>query len=255
MYTKQDLAQLGKQASDQLIQHGVPLNEAIVKIASSRPDMGKEHVQRVIENANLITFEQMFKGASSKHITFDLADPNEIHAMLDKSEESADPIYSTSPEYRSTSNFFDMIQKEASVAEVPEHVRWRREYHATKTAAAQLEQQLVAADAQAEALTHNFVQMCKRASLDGAGVKPLLQLAGYASHDKEVFAKVAHAVSTALPNAAQGEYVDDLPNRDHPVYKEYAKLEGAIKEAQLLRKGLINAQRMHESVLSEEYVK
>ena len=100
MYSKQDLNLLGKEASNMLLQHGIPLNEAIIKIASKRPDMKKEHVQRVIENANLITFEDMFKGASNKHITFDLADPNVIHAELDQTDQIPDPIYATEPEYQ-----------------------------------------------------------------------------------------------------------------------------------------------------------
>ena len=48
MYTKQDLSSLGKEASNMFLEHGVSLNEAIVKIASRRPDMTKEHVQRML---------------------------------------------------------------------------------------------------------------------------------------------------------------------------------------------------------------
>ena len=61
MYTKESLARLGKQASDMYLKDDIPLSDAIVKIASSRPDMSKEHVQRVVENANLTTFEELFK--------------------------------------------------------------------------------------------------------------------------------------------------------------------------------------------------
>jgi hypothetical protein len=254
MYSKQDLSSLGKEASTMFLQHGIPLNEAIVKIASKRPDMTKEHVQRVIENANLITFEDMFKGASSKHVTFDLADPNVVHAELDKSNDIPDPIYATEPQYV-RSGGFDAFDKEASVAEVPEHVQWRRDYYATKSAAEHLEKFATRSDAKAEAKMHNFIDMCKRASLAGDGLRPVLQLAGYASKDPEVFSKVASAVSSALRGQVkEGEFVDTLPNKSHPVYEAYASLEDTIKTASRHKAGMINAVRMHEEIKSKEFL-
>jgi len=254
MYTKQDLSALGKEASTMLLEHGVPLNDAIIKIASKRPDMTKEHVQRVIENANLITFEDMFKGASNKHITFDLADPNVIHAELDKTEDIPDPIYATEPEYRHSGGF-DAFDKEASLTIVPKHVQWRRDYYATKSAMDRLEKTATAIDAEAEAQTHKFIDMCKRASLVSGGLKPVLQLAGYASKDPEVFTKVASVVTQALKNVvSEGDFVDTLPNKNHPIYESYAQLESTIKLASRHKAGVINAARMHEEVKSQEYL-
>ena len=254
MYTKQDLSLLGKEASTMLLEHGIPLNEAIIKIASRRPDMSKEHVQRVIENANLITFEDMFKTASNKHITFDLADPNVIHAELDKTEDIPDPIYATEPEYRRPGGF-DVFSKEASLSTVPSHVQWRRDYYATKSAMDRLEKTATAIDAQAEALTHRFVDMCKRASIEYGGLRPVLQLAGYASEDKDTFVKVASVVTSALKGSvAEGEFVDTLPNKNHSIYKAYSELESTIKLASKHKAGVINAARMHEEVKSLEYV-
>lgn len=255
MYTKQDLSVLGKEASNMFLEHGVPLNDAIVKIASKRPDMTKEHVQRVIENANLITFEDMFKGASNKHITFDLADPNVIHGELDRTEDIPDPIYATEPQY-ARSGGFDAFSKEASLATVPEHVQWRRDYYATKSAMDRLEKTATAIDAQAEALTHKFVDMCKRASLEAGGLKQVLQLAGYASSDESTFNKVASVVASALGGVVKdGEFVDMLPNQNHPIYKAYAELESTIKLANKHKSGVINAARMHEEVKSSEYLR
>jgi hypothetical protein len=254
MYSKQELAGFGKQASDMFLDHGLPLNDAIVKIASSRPDMTKDHVQRVIENANLITFENMFKGAQSKHVTFELAEPDEVHSMLDHTESIPDPIYVTEPAYAQRTSFLDHIDKEASVAGVPDHVQWRRDYYATKSAASQLEKTAIAIDAEAESQMQKFIEMCKRASLDGAGLRPVLQLAGYASTDEDIFTKVASVTSQALSTTVpHGEYSGVLPNRHHPLYTMYGELEETIKEAQLHKKGLINAFRLHESVKSEEY--
>lgn len=254
MYTKQDLASLGKQASNMFIEQGVSLNDAIIKLASSRPNMSKEHVQRVIENANLITFEDMFKGASSKHITFPLAEPEVIHGALDQTENIVDPIYATEPSYQRLGGF-DHIEKEASYSTVPDHVRWRREYYATKSAMDRLEKTASALDASAEASTHNFIRLCKQASLSGTGLRPVLQLAGYASKDRTIFDKVAHVVTLSLGDAVPlGEYEDTMPNKSHPIYKAYEDLEVSIKEASLHRKGLVNATRMHEEVKSEEFI-
>ena len=253
MYTKQDLSSLGKEASSMFLEHGISLNDAIVKIASRRPDMTKEHVQRVIENANLITFEDMFKGASSKHVTFDLADPDVIHGELDKTEEIPDPVYSVEPQYKRVSGF-DAFQKEASLATVPDHVQWRRDYYATKSAADRLEKTASAINADAEAKTQKFIHMCKIAAFD-TGLKPVLQLAGYASSDKSVFAKVANVVIEALRDTvSEGQYGDALPNKNHPVYRAYEDLESSIKLAAKHKSGMINAVRMHEEVKSREFL-
>ena len=254
MYTKQDLASLGKQASNMFIEQGVSLNDAIIKLASSRPNMSKEHVQRVIENANLITFEDMFKGASSKHITFPLAEPEVIHGALDQTENIVDPIYATEPSYQRLGGF-DHIEKEASYSAVPDHVRWRRDYYATKSAMERLEKTASSFNSAAEAETHNFVRLCKQASLANTGLRQVLQLAGYASKDEEIFSKIAHVVTTAIGDTVPaGDYEDTLPNKHHPVYRAYESLENTIKEASLHRKGLINAARMHEEVKSEDFL-
>ena len=49
-------------------------------------------------------------------------------------------------------------------------------------------------NASAETDTHNFIRLCKQASLSGTGLRPVLQLAGYASKDKEVFNKIGTPV-------------------------------------------------------------
>lgn len=264
MYTKESLAQLGKDASDLYLRHGMPLADAIVKVASSRSDLSKEHVQRVIENANLVTFEELFKTGPSKHVTFDLADPDDVHARLSGGHEPAGDLhnYLTPPDQRdpeddSTDDSddsvdgFDAMPKEKHAHVVPEHVQWRRDYYATRAAVDTLTKQASAYDAQAEAAVHNFIQMAKRASIEG-GIKPVLQLAGFASQDREVFTKIAHAVASALPvGHREGEYTESAPNRAHPLYMAYADAEAAVKLAAHYRTGVINAERIHQRVLSE----
>lgn len=253
MYTKQDLASLGKRVSDEFINHGTPLNDAIIKLASTRPDMTKEHVQRVIENANLITFEEMFKGSSSKHVTFDLADPHEIHAqMQQEKEQDIDPVYLTEPQRDYDISGWQPEVKVASV--VPKDVQWRRDYYATKGAVEHLVKEANTASAKAEAMTHNFVHMVKRAAHVN-GIKPILQLAGYASKDRSVFEKIAQTVTKAMPQMVkEGSYVESVPNKEHPIYKQYEQLERQIKVAHKIKSALINAERYHQSVISENYL-
>ena len=251
MYTKQSLARLGKQASDLYLKEDIPLSSAIVKIASSRPDMTKEHVQRVIENANLVTFEEMFKNNSDKHVVFDLADPEDVHSQLSTASESHDPVYSAPPSYEEY-NPFDYMPKEASVAAVPEKVTARREYYHTKAAVDTLVKEASVVDRKAEQGMQRFIEMCKRASLTH-GLKPVLQIAGYASTDKEVFSKVANVISASIGDrVSEGNFATHRPNTEHPVYKAYSELESTIKMAAFLRKGLINAEVAHRSTKTED---
>jgi hypothetical protein len=216
--------------------------------------MKKDHVQRVIENANLITFEEMFKGAEDKHVTFDLADPDVVHEQLDSTEQHPHPIYSTEPAYTKTASFFDVIELESDTPKVPRSVTWRREYYATKAAADHLEKSASTLDSQAHAETQKFIHMCKQAAMS-CGLRPVLQLAGYASTDESIFDKVASTTVKAVGGVVkQGSYSDVLPNREHPVYKQYARVERMIKDATAHKSGLINAVRMHESVKSEEFL-
>ena len=55
---KQDLAQLGKRAADLHLRGDIPLGEAVVKVAQATPNLTEHHVTRILENANLITFDE-----------------------------------------------------------------------------------------------------------------------------------------------------------------------------------------------------
>lgn len=253
MYTKESLARLGKQASDMYLKEDIPLSSAIVKIASSRPDMTKEHVQRVIENANLVTFEELFRNNSDKHVVFDLADPEDVHSELSASSESPDPIYSAPPEY-TTYSPFDYMPKEAAAPVATNKVVARREYYHTKAAVDSLVKEASIVDRKAEHEMQEFIGMCKRASLTH-GLKPVLQIAGYASTDKDIFSKVAQVVGASLGSTVkEGHFGTSRPNVDHPIYKKYSNLEGTIKTAKLLRKGLINAEVMHRASKTGELI-
>ena len=255
MYTKESLARLGKQASDMYLKNDIPLSDAIVKIASSRPDMSKEHVQRVVENANLTTFEELFKSSFDKHVVFDLADPHEVHQNLSNEQDSKPHhVYTAEPSYEDGFNPFDHLSQEkaSSYGYVPEHVQRRREYYATKAAVDTLVKEASAHDRSIEVKMNKFTEMCKRASLN-MGLKPVLELVGHASKDKEVFSKVASTVTQSLRGyVPEGEFTGSAPNKTHPLYESYAELEHNIKVAERLRNGVINAEIRHRASTLEE---
>lgn len=257
MYTKESLARLGKQASDMYLKDDIPLSDAIVKIASSRPDMSKEHVQRVVENANLTTFEELFKSSSDKHVVFDLADPQEVHQNLSSEQESKPHhVYTTEPSYDDGFNPFDHLSQEkaSSYGYIPEHVQKRREYYATKAAVDTLVKEAGMHDRNVEAKMNQFTQMCKRASLN-MGLKPVLELVGHASKDKQVFTKIASTITQSLRGAVpEGSFTGSAPNKRHPLYNAYAELEENIKVAERLRTGLVNAEIRHRASTLEEIV-
>ena len=109
-YSKQDLAQFGKRASDMHIQHGVPLSESVIKVAQATPNLTKHHVTRILENANLLTFEERFNNGDNKHVNFDLADPREVFEGLEGGSPAPEPI---DAEYlsRPPNDIFDSFDK------------------------------------------------------------------------------------------------------------------------------------------------
>jgi hypothetical protein len=72
------LEMLGRKASQMLQQNGVPLNQAIKELASQHPELGNEHLKRVVEFANNVTFQEMFQNGQDKNVHFEVADPGVI---------------------------------------------------------------------------------------------------------------------------------------------------------------------------------
>jgi hypothetical protein len=57
---------------------GVPLNEAIKQLAAQHPELNNEHVKRVVEFANNVTFQAEFQQNTDKNVNFPIADPGVI---------------------------------------------------------------------------------------------------------------------------------------------------------------------------------
>lgn len=72
------LEMLGRKASQMFQQNGVPLNQAIKELAAQHPELGNEHLKRVVEFANNVTFQEMFQNGQDKNVHFEVADPGVI---------------------------------------------------------------------------------------------------------------------------------------------------------------------------------
>lgn len=76
------LVEFGKEASNGLIGvNQLPLNETITKIANTH-DLNEDQVEIVCQEANKATHRGLFKTAEEKYVTFDVADPSIVKAMM-----------------------------------------------------------------------------------------------------------------------------------------------------------------------------
>jgi len=72
---------LAKQAAVDFLEHKTPLNDSIRKIASDN-NLNPNQVTRVVEEANILTYKNLFEKNAEKTFTFDLANSKEIISKL-----------------------------------------------------------------------------------------------------------------------------------------------------------------------------
>lgn len=72
------LETLGRQASQLFQQKGISLNDAIQQVAAAHPELTPEHLKRVVEFANTVTFQEMFQNSADKNVHFEVADPGVV---------------------------------------------------------------------------------------------------------------------------------------------------------------------------------
>jgi hypothetical protein len=72
------LEYIGQKASNEYLEKRASLNKAIVKLAGQHPELNNEHIHRIAEFANNITFQQLFEQNKDKNVHFDIADPGVI---------------------------------------------------------------------------------------------------------------------------------------------------------------------------------
>lgn len=72
------LEMLGRKASHLFQDKGIPLNDAIRQVVADAPELGNEHIKRIVEFANTVTFQEMFQNSTDKNIHFQVADPGVV---------------------------------------------------------------------------------------------------------------------------------------------------------------------------------
>jgi len=72
------LEMLGRKASQMFQQSGLPLNDAIAQVIAQHPELGNEHIKRIVEFANTVTFQEQFQNSADKNVHFPVADPGVV---------------------------------------------------------------------------------------------------------------------------------------------------------------------------------
>lgn len=72
------LEMLGRKASELFQTQGIPLNQALSQVLANHPELGNEHIKRIVEFANTVTFQELFQNGEDKNVHFDVADPGVI---------------------------------------------------------------------------------------------------------------------------------------------------------------------------------
>ena len=258
-YDKQDLARLGKRASDLHINHDMSLSDAVVKVAQATSGLSEHHITRILENANLITFEERFKGGDDKHVVFDLADPLYVSKALDEQSAAPDPIddaYLSRPNYREHDDptIFDHEgeEKVSSYLDVNDEFALRQEYTTANHASQHMRGDLNRLDADAEYEMGKLATIVSKLAVSSGSASAPLELMSYAARDHDVFEKVAHTVSASIPNSVpRGEFTGSAPNLNHPLCAQYRVVESLVKEASAVKSGLRDLERHRDRLFSQ----
>lgn len=72
------LEMLGRKAAMKFLGEQVPLTQAVSDLVSEHPELGNEHIKRVVEFANNVAFQELFSKSEDKNVHFDVADPGEV---------------------------------------------------------------------------------------------------------------------------------------------------------------------------------
>ena len=258
-YDKQDLAQLGKRASDLHINHDMSLSDAVVKVAQDTSGLSEHHITRILENANLITFEEKFKGGDDKHVVFDLADPLYVSKQLDEKSSAPDPIdeaYLSRPSYRSHDDptIFDHEgeEKMSSYLDVNDSFSLHQEFMTSNHATQHMRGDLSRIDANTEYEMGKLATIVANLAVNASNAAAPLELMSYAAKDHDVFEKVAHTVAGSIPSyVPRGEFTGQSPNLSHPLCRQYRVVESLVKEASAVKKGLTDLERHRDQLFQK----
>lgn len=251
------LEMLGKEAASMYLNEGIPLNDAIVKLASEHEDLNDEHVKRIIEFANTEVFQQKFQNDEDKNVHFPVADPNVIFNDLKSggSPSLAGPTeeldYSYSPSYLSSRDNLAKVasQKDEVLVEPtlpPSHhhpiedvydlyVTLQGQLDELKVKAASATESMdKAADSLYSIIRENISQE------DGDGFGDLARALRKVASDQEIIdvmtvmaaRLVKDGVSSFEKLAADASQHNgkSLVNTDHPLFSSFLQLKKAASE-------------------------
>jgi hypothetical protein len=234
-YTKEDFALLGKRASRLYVEKGVPLNEAVTKIASENSGMTQDHIKRLIEQANISTFETFFKEGNKK-AEFDVADPDVILLQTQKTASAQEDVFIDCID-PPTYDLGLFNTKLAEHKETATHSLW-----STHSKLASGYDYIVREAESAENLytreLNKLASLMDREIREGTPIGVIHKLIKVASSKANTQNKVLSDVSEygAIKHA---EYVPDntreVPNTDHPIYHQYQVTEETRYQADRLK--------------------
>jgi hypothetical protein len=254
---------MGKQASNEFLEHGVALNEAVVKLASQRADINSEQVKRVCEFANNATYLAMHDqdkvaGASVSAPHFDLADPARVIQDLSDGARPTvitptDVAYGQQPHKPSASN----PAVEAALGELfkqstPDYSTLSVESAAedvlnAKTQLKALQDHFSNAhetfDMSLKQASAEFYDVAKRHIMDGGSITDVIVAARSTGVDKEKVSQVMQPVVAALLrekvasaselSAAMGQLekvAHRSVNQEHPLVTNFLSIITSYQE-------------------------
>lgn len=102
---------LAKKASRMFLEQKVPLTDAVATVIEEHPELGEQHIRRIVEQANTSTFQELFEGNEDKNVHFDVADPKKV---LGSRKDTASNEFASNTDYDKTPLSYSMMQKMAS---------------------------------------------------------------------------------------------------------------------------------------------
>ncbi len=249
--TPESLELLGREAASMYITEGVPLNDAIVKLASDNGSLENEHIQRVVEFANNAVFQHKFTTEDDKNVHFPVADPAVVLRDL---HDGGSPAHDghTMHDYDAPPSYHREMEKEtvktASAEEIssPPPIQHHHPIEDiydlyTKLAATKDELEtssMHATDSFLEAEEGFYSLLKEEVGEEGAGIGDLSRALRKIASDEEII-DVVSVMSARLATegivsldklASQARSHDVVVNTDHPIFDAFTSLKKTAQE-------------------------
>lgn len=230
-----ELATMGKRASAMYLAGSCDMPAAITKVASENAAITDHHLRRITEQANIATFETLFKGGN-KHAEFCVADPEEVISIFRKSASLVEDDYIGALEPPMIDYGFFDTPKTASVTEVTVADLWKEH---SKYASAH---QYIAREA--EVADHLYgeelvklAKMVDRNVRDGAPISDIYRLCKTASSNMSLCNEIMLELSDfgAIKTASYSATAGGVANTSHPIYQQYGVVEKLLHERNRLK--------------------